>query len=100
MTEGVAKAQALLSENRIPEAVEMAQTLTRENPGDPAGWAYGYGYQWWIRRLEVDGEIWDIPTAVGNGNQRILIVEPLKLVLVVTAGHYNQSQGVCGVIKC
>lgn len=59
-----------------------------------AGWAYGYGYQWWIIRLEVDGEIWDIPIAVGNGNQRIIIVEPLNLVMVVTAGHYNQVDGV------
>ena len=59
-----------------------------------AGWAYGYGYQWWIIRLEVDGETWDIPMAVGNGNQRVILVEPLDLVMVVTAGHYNQIDGV------
>jgi CubicO group peptidase (beta-lactamase class C family) len=59
-----------------------------------AGWAWGYGYQWWIGRLEVDGETWDLPMAVGNGNQRILIVKPLNLVMVTTAGHYNQSEGV------
>jgi CubicO group peptidase (beta-lactamase class C family) len=59
-----------------------------------AGWAWGYGYQWWIGRLEVDGETWDLPMAVGNGNQRILIIEPLNMVMVTTAGHYNQSEGV------
>ena len=59
-----------------------------------AGWAWGYGYQWWITRLDVGGKTWDVPSAVGNGNQRILIVRPLDLVMVVTAGHYNQSEGV------
>jgi hypothetical protein len=36
-TVSVAKAHALLGENKLPEAVEMAQTLTRENPDDPLG---------------------------------------------------------------
>lgn len=61
---------------------------------EDAGWTYGYGYQWWIARLQVDEETWDIPMAVGNGNQRIMIVEPLNMVMVVTAGHYNQTEGV------
>jgi hypothetical protein len=60
----------------------------------PARWAHAYGYQWWIIRLLVDGETWEIPLAVGNGNQRIIIVRPLNLVLVTTAGHYDQSEGV------
>jgi CubicO group peptidase (beta-lactamase class C family) len=59
-----------------------------------AGWAWGYGYQWWIGRIEADGKTWDLPMAVGNGNQRIILLEPLNLVMVVTAGHYNQVDGV------
>jgi len=70
----------------------VAASLSTQIVG--AGWAWGYGYQWWITRLEVGGETWDVPSAVGNGNQRILIVWPLDLVMVVTAGHYNQSEGV------
>ena len=59
-----------------------------------AEWAYGYGYQWWVMRLEVDGNTWDIPLAGGNGNQRIMIGRPLDLVMVVTAGHYNEVRDV------
>jgi len=59
----------------------------------PANWA-GYGYQWWIEGFASDAESLLVPMAVGNGNQRIMIVAPLNMVVVVTAGHYNQSENV------
>ena len=49
----------------------------------------GYGYQWWIMRFESpDNSMW-VPSALGNGGQRIFIVRPLDMVVVVTAGNYN-----------
>jgi CubicO group peptidase (beta-lactamase class C family) len=49
----------------------------------------GYGYQWWIMRFDSeDGSLW-VPTAIGNGGQRIFIVQPYDMVVVVTAGNYN-----------
>ena len=52
----------------------------------------GYGYQWWIMRFESPGESMWVPTALGNGGQRIFVVRPLDMVVVVTAGHYNESE--------
>ena len=45
-----------------------------------------YGYQWWLG--ELDGGLKVIEGA-GNGGQELLIVPDLDLVLVMTAGRYN-----------
>jgi CubicO group peptidase (beta-lactamase class C family) len=53
-------------------------------------WTVGYGYQWWIMRFASEGETIDVPAAVGNGGQRILLLRELDMVVVITAGHYNR----------
>ena len=46
----------------------------------------GYEYQWWIMRFDTEDEsIW-VPAAIGNGGQRIFILRPYNMVVVVTAG--------------
>lgn len=45
----------------------------------------GYGYQFWT--FPYGGV--EIPTAVGNGDQRIFIDRPHDLVVVITSGKYN-----------
>ena len=49
-----------------------------------SGWnkAYGYGYLWWVRRL--DNKI-DIPFAMGHGGQRIAIMPNVNAVMVTQA---------------
>lgn len=54
-------------------------------------WSAGYGYQWWIHRFDgPDNSMW-VPSAVGNGGQRIFILRPLNMVVVITAGNYNMG---------
>jgi len=48
-----------------------------------------YGYQFWIFNIDIDGGILKIPTAVGNGDQRIYFDQKNDLVVVTTAGNYN-----------
>ena len=49
-----------------------------------SGWnkAYGYGYLWWVKRL--DNKI-DIPFAMGHGGHRIAIVPNVNAVMVTQA---------------
>ena len=48
----------------------------------------GYGYHWWLGRHRDSGKPWY--SALGNGGQWLLIEPNLNIVLVVTAGNYNQ----------
>jgi CubicO group peptidase (beta-lactamase class C family) len=51
----------------------------------------GYGYQWWINRFDSPETSMWVPSARGNGVQRIFILEPLNMVVVITAGNYNRG---------
>ena len=66
----------------------VADSLT---PHIESDWTAGYGYQWWINRFEAPGTSMWVPSAVGNGGQRIFILQPLNMVVVITAGNYNMS---------
>jgi CubicO group peptidase (beta-lactamase class C family) len=59
-------------------------------PRVPSESELAYGYQWWLwpREPRPDGRRW--MAAFGNGGQRLTIMPHLDLVLVVTAGNYNQ----------
>lgn len=48
-----------------------------------------YGYLWWIGRANVRGRKIDWIGALGRGGQSIRIVPELDLVVVVTAGYYQ-----------
>ena len=50
----------------------------------------GYGYQFWIFNIDIDGNLLKIPTAVGNGDQRIFFDQKNNLIVVTTSGNYNQ----------
>lgn len=45
---------------------------------------YEYGYQWWVRKLFINGKIESVVSADGRGGQFIFIVPSLDLVAVFT----------------
>ena len=47
-----------------------------------------YGYHWWLGTLPNSGERWI--GAFGNGGQRLFVIPDLQMVVVITAGNYNQ----------
>jgi CubicO group peptidase (beta-lactamase class C family) len=51
-----------------------------------------YGYQFWLGRSLVNGQEVQWPAAVGLGGQRLFIVPPLDLVVVVNSGMYTSPR--------
>src|SRR5262245_25468264 len=49
----------------------------------------GYGYYWWTGDIDWQGRKLSWSAAVGNGGQRLFLVPALDLVVVMTAGAYN-----------
>jgi CubicO group peptidase (beta-lactamase class C family) len=48
-----------------------------------------YGYLWWLGRSLLNGREVHWAAALGRGGQSIRIVPELDLVVVVTAGYYQ-----------
>lgn len=49
-----------------------------------------YGYQWWLGKVMAGGTEQPWIGGIGNGGQRLWIVPGLDMVIVTTAGDYNQ----------
>lgn len=52
-----------------------------------------YGYQWWHGKTRALGREQAWTAAFGNGGQRLFVVPGLDLVVVVTAGVYDDEAG-------
>jgi hypothetical protein len=60
----------------------VESTKTRFDVGNS-----GYGYQWWTRRLDVDGKAYSCFYAIGGGGQFIFGFRDFDLVAVFTGSN-------------
>ncbi|MEO1051901.1 MAG: serine hydrolase [Bacteroidota bacterium] len=72
----------------LPEAWVDASFQSHVSLGRRKG--AGYGYQFWISESNVAGQEINLATAIGNGGQRIFVDRTRDLIVVITAGNYNQ----------
>lgn len=59
-------------------------------PHIDTGMGLQYGYQWWLGKGTAGGAEQAWVGGIGNGGQRLWIVPGLDMVIVTTAGDYNQ----------
>lgn len=59
-------------------------------PHIDTGMGLQYGYQWWLGKVTVSGTEQAWVGGIGNGGQRLWILPGLDMVVVTTAGDYNQ----------
>lgn len=57
----------------------------------PCGGKGDYGYQWWSGTVWISGQQVGWQGALGNGGQRLFVVPALDLVVVTTAGEYDDG---------
>ncbi len=66
-----------------------ATESTRRHLTFPKRPARGYAYQWWHTCYSTPSGVVEVPTAVGNGVQRIFLLRAHQTVVTVLAGRYN-----------
>jgi len=49
-----------------------------------------YGYLWWHKSYDVNGESWPTAYCTGNGGNKIFVFDDQELVVVITASAYGQ----------
>ena len=54
------------------------------------GVSLDYGYKWWLYTYDVNDELIESYSARGWGGQNIIVFPSLNLVLVTTAGYYDE----------
>jgi CubicO group peptidase (beta-lactamase class C family) len=51
-----------------------------------------YGYQWWLGNFNFGDSQTPWVAGFGRGGQRVFILPDVELVVVVTAGNYNDPE--------
>lgn len=84
MNNGIWKEKQLIQ----PEWIDLSlnSAITRPSTKDTNA---GYGFQFWTFTEIVNEKPIDIQEAKGNGGQRIFFCKSLNLLVVITAGNYN-----------
>jgi CubicO group peptidase (beta-lactamase class C family) len=68
---------------------EWVHESTRRRLTFPGQQARGYAYQWWHACYSTPSGVVEVPTAVGNGAQRIFLLRAQQAVVTVLSGRYN-----------
>ena len=85
MNQGIWDEKQILPENWIADS--HRSHINREDPISGKG---GYGFQFWTWKENINNKMIDLAVAVGNGDQRIFFDHENDLLVVTTAGNYNQ----------
>jgi CubicO group peptidase (beta-lactamase class C family) len=87
---------------QVVPAAWLQASFIPHPPHDPQAPGLGYGYLWWMGELRIDGRSHAWRAGFGNGGQRLFMLPDLDLVVVMTAGDYNQDsigREVAGVLR-
>ena len=95
--------QQLVSEDWVSRSLTVYTEFGWSNP-EEMGWQIdGYGYQWWLGHFDIDGIRYDTFAAWGHGEQWIMSIPALELVVAVNAhaweGRRDQTNQVFELIR-
>lgn len=97
--------QGVWNEKRIISGqwVEKSATSFQGNhginiPGEQSG-RNGYSYSWWIKRYTVFGKKVNMYSASGWGDQHIMVLPEVDMVVVFTGGNYTTKRPPFKILK-
>jgi CubicO group peptidase (beta-lactamase class C family) len=82
MHEGTWNRRQIIPADWVKESTQRRLNL-------PGQQVMGYGYQWWHACYRTPAGIIEVPTAVGNGMQRIFLLRDRRTVVTALVGLYN-----------
>lgn len=77
------KGKQIISESWVSASVQSFIAASQD---------WDYGYHWWLQTYEVDGGQIESFSASGWGGQKIFVFPGLDMVVVTTAGYYDEPQ--------
>ena len=80
---GVWKGQRILSKWWVDESTKSSIHVNE--------W-WDYGYQWWLGTFEINSQQIESFAARGWGGQNVFVIPSLNIVVVTTAGYYDEPQ--------
>lgn len=87
LNKGIWDGERIVSETWIDASIEESIPLPAAMQGPFH--SFGYGYQWWLETFD-SGTI-AAYSARGHGNQYIIVIPELNIVIVLTGGAYHMS---------
>lgn len=81
LNKGMWNGQQVVSEDWVEESTSRITKIT----------GMDYGYLWWSVPLQVDGDLYMLTAATGNGGQYIFVLPELQMVAAFTGGAYNSQ---------
>ncbi|MEM6319729.1 MAG: serine hydrolase [Bacteroidota bacterium] len=80
--------QQIIPVDFVKKSTEKRFDISHNDP-----WAHGYGYMWYIAKIDIKGQTVDYFYASGNGGNKIFVIPKLDLVVATMSSAYGQGYG-------
>lgn len=88
LNKGKWKEQQIIPTTWVEQSLEKRFDISTVDP-----FAHGYGYMWYIGKMEVQEKSIDYYFASGNGGNKIFVLPKLDMVVVTFSSAYGQGYG-------
>ena len=91
MDDGRWNGQQIVSGEWVAASIQAYTDLAWTEPDTRAWKVDGYGYQWWVGHFERNGQILSSFAAQGWGQQTLMVIPELELVIAINSNDYDGS---------
>jgi len=89
MDDGRWNGQQIVSREWVAASIQTYTELAWTSPDTRAWKVDGYGYQWWTGHFERDGQDLSTFAARGWGQQTVMVIPELELVVAINSNDYD-----------